>query len=114
MINDSRLEKKVKFLEYFRELPIQKLGAGFIGVCEDTIADWKKEDKDFSDQIELAKSEWARTKSKQVKSKEWLLERVMNEHFKEHKSVDVNLPTPLLGEDDVHQDNSTPKTTTTE
>jgi hypothetical protein len=74
-------DKKKAFLHYFSNLPIQKLAADYIGVSEDTITDWKKRDKQFSDQIALAKSEWALEKAGKVKSVEWLLERVMKDHF---------------------------------
>lgn len=81
---------KERFLIYFRELPIQRLAAGVIGKHEDTITDWKKADKKFSDDIEAAKSEWALKTSKYVKSGEWLLERIMSEHFKEKKEVQID------------------------
>ena len=51
MINDKRLPLKEKFLEYFRDLPIQKLAGDWVGICPDTVTDWKKEDPDFSEQI---------------------------------------------------------------
>ena len=53
------LKLKADFLTYFRQLPIQKLAAGFIGKSEDAITDWKNKDKQFSDQIASAKSAWA-------------------------------------------------------
>lgn len=114
MIDDARLPKKKLFLEYFSQLPIQELGANFIGVAENTITNWKKEDQDFCDCIDRAKSQWAMDNAKRVRSKEWLLERVMSNHFKERKQVEVNIPTPLLGEDDVQKDNSPQETTATE
>lgn len=42
---------KDSFLEYYSKLPIQKLAAEFIGKDEDTITNWKKKDKKFSDQF---------------------------------------------------------------
>lgn len=74
-------KKKIEFLEYYSELPNQKLGANYIGVDEDTITNWKKTDSDFSDQAMHAKAEWARAKAKGIRNKEWLLERVLNDHF---------------------------------
>lgn len=74
-------ELKDKFLDYFRKLPIQKLAADYIGRSEDTISDWKKDDTEFANQIATAKSEWALDKVGKVRSKEWLLERIMNDHF---------------------------------
>lgn len=74
---------KRKFLGYYSKLPIQKLAAEFIGKSEDTICDWKNNDKDFANQIASAKSAWALEKVAKVKSVEWLLERVMHDHFGE-------------------------------
>jgi hypothetical protein len=86
---------KALFLEYFSKLPIQKLAAEFIGKSEDTITDWKKADPEFAYQIAKAKSEWALNNSSQVKSKEWLLERIMNEHFADKKKVEHDLTAEL-------------------
>lgn len=97
---EDNYELKVKFLEYYKELPVQKLAAGWIGRDEDTICAWKKADPDFSDQIDQAKSEWAMKKSKRVRSEEWLLERVMNDHFGEKKNIDLTSggkPIPIYG-----------------
>jgi len=80
---------KSEFLEYYAELPIQKLAAEFIGKDEDTITNWKKKDKRFSDMLGSLKSEWVLENVKKVKSAEWLLERVMKEHFAEKREVDV-------------------------
>lgn len=81
MIQDDKLPLKVKFLEYYRQLPVQKLAGFSIGRSEDTITDWKKSDPDFSDQVDSAKADWAMEKAKGVRSKEWLLERVIKDHF---------------------------------
>ena len=89
------LKLKADFLTYFRQLPIQKLAAGFIGKSEDAITDWKNKDKQFSDQIASAKSAWALDNVGMVKSKEWLLERIMNEHFGEKREVEHSLSEEL-------------------
>ncbi len=81
-------ELKKKFIEYYSKLPIQKLGAEFIGKNEDTIIRWKKNDKRFADQVASAKSAWALENASLVKSKEWLLERIMKEHFAESVKVE--------------------------
>lgn len=118
MLQDERLPKKIKFLEYFRELPVQKLAAGKIGYDENTITFWKKDDKDFCDHIEAAKSDWALSQVKKVKSKEWLLERLMKDHFAERKEFtgadgkDL-IPAPLLGGQTTHvQSNDSDSQTT--
>ncbi len=84
----SKLKKE--FLEYYSKLPIQRLAADRIGKDEDTITNWKKKDKRFSDVLGTAKSEWVLENVGKVKSAEWLLERVMNEYFGEKKEVDNN------------------------
>lgn len=79
---------KTKFLEYYSQLPIQKLAAEAIGKDQDTITNWKKKDKNFSDRIGIAKSEWALKNANQVKNSQWLLERILSEHFVEKKEQD--------------------------
>ncbi|MBA2706126.1 MAG: hypothetical protein H0U60_20010 [Blastocatellia bacterium] len=74
-------ELKAKYLDYYAALPIQKLAAGYIGRNEDTIIVWKKADKKFADSVLEKESEWARSNAARVKSREWLLERVMKNHF---------------------------------
>jgi len=72
---------KKRYLKYYGKLPVQKLAAASIGKDQDTIIRWRREDADFADQTEVAKANWALEKSKKVRSIEWLLERVMNDHF---------------------------------
>lgn len=108
--------KKQKFLEYFRKLPVQKLAAGYVGINQDTVTDWKKADKEFSDQIEAAKSEWAMNLSSKVRSKEWLLERLMRDPF--GANIDVTsggkpLPTPIIPISDVQGNYSNEEDPTT-
>ena len=78
-MDQSKLKKQ--YLVYYRKLPVQKLAAASIGKDEDTIIRWRREDADFADQTEVAKADWALEKCKKVRSTEWLLERVMNDHF---------------------------------
>ncbi len=85
MIDDKKLPLKEKFLEYYRKLPVLKLAAGKIGRDEDSVIIWKKEDSDFSYQVDVAKSDWAMKHTKKVKSEEWLLERILKDHFAELK-----------------------------
>lgn len=104
-------ELKLKFLEYFRQLPVKKLAAASIGRTDDTILNWEKEDSDFSEQIEQAKAEWALSNIKRVKSREWLLERLMKDHFAPRQELTgkdgKDLPTPILGGiTNVRKDNS--------
>lgn len=87
---------KEKFLEYYAELPIQKLAAASIGRNEDTITRWKSEDQDFADRVELAKADWAKKMVKGVKSKEWLLERIMKDNFSPRQEVTGEDGKPLV------------------
>ena len=81
---------KIEFLEYYKDLPIQKLAADHIGKSEDTISIWKKKDKIFSDDIARARSDWAKTNTSFVKNKEWLLERVMKDQFAQKKEISID------------------------
>ena len=86
---------KIKFLEYYAKLPIQKLAAESIGKSEDWVVDQKKKDTKFAHQIASAKSAWALYNASLVKSKEWLLERVMKDHFAEKKEVEHEASSEL-------------------
>jgi len=81
---------KQKFLDYYSQLPNQRLAADHIGRNEDTIILWKKNDSDFNKKVLKARAEWALTNSKRVKSTEWLLERIMNDHFGERKEIGID------------------------
>lgn len=99
MLNDDRLPLKLKFLEYFKEVPIQKFAAGHIGRNENTIKVWKDEDPDFLDCIEEAKSAFVRKSINDVRSKEWLLERIFKGDFAQRSELtgkDGESLTPLL------------------
>lgn len=97
--NDNLKQLKANFLEYYRQLPIQKLSAASIGKDETTIIRWKNKDANFTNQVEDAKAQWALDHSKKVKSSEWILERVMKDHFaqrqeftgKEGEELNVNV-----------------------
>lgn len=89
MINDDRLPLKEKFLEYFKTTPVQKYAGAYIGKHEDTIGRWKEEDADFADQIELAKADYLKKTLSGVKSKEWILERLFNDHFAQKTKTDI-------------------------
>lgn len=105
---------KKKFLEYFKDLPIQHLAANYIGRDQDTICAWKNQDPEFSDAVANLKAEWALKNVKSVRDKKWLLERVLRNHFSPRTeltgSEGKDLPTPLLtGVIDVRKDDSTTK-----
>lgn len=84
-------QKKKKFLVYYRQCPVLKLAATHVGRDEDTILKWKKVDTDFADQIDQAKTNWALERVKNIKSDEWLLERIMKDHFSPKVEVEHGL-----------------------
>lgn len=90
-------KEKVKFLEYYRHLPIQKFAAEAIGKSEDTICDWKNNDKNFANHLGIAKSEWILEKVGNVKSAEWLLERIMSNYFREKVGINSNISGEITG-----------------
>ena len=83
-------EEKEKFLEYYRQLPIQKLAAASVGRDESTIFRWRKDDAGFATQIENAKATWTLRKVKDVRSSEWILERVIRDHFANVNENELN------------------------
>lgn len=103
MVQQDNIKKlKDRFVKYYRQLPHKSLSANFIGRTLDTINLWEKSDANFSACVLRAKAEWAREKSKKVKSTEWLLERVLKEEFAQRQEITggygERLPTPILGE----------------
>lgn len=82
-------ELKKKFLEYYGQLPIIRLACGYIGRNEDTIYIWKKDDSVFSEQMDNARSNFAMKNFKGVRSKEWVLERTLRDHFSPKTDIDV-------------------------
>lgn len=104
---------KEKFLAYFKELPLQNLACAYIGRDDDTISRWKKDDAEFAEQVDNAKAEWAMKNVKRVRSKEWLLERVMRDNFSQRQELTgkegKDLPTPIIQLSDVHRNDSNKK-----
>ena len=86
---------KREFLEYYTKLPIQKLAAEFIGKSQDAICDWKNNDKNFANQIASAKSAWALEKASKIRRPEWLLERIMKDHFAQKVETEHSLNSEL-------------------
>lgn len=96
MIQDDRLPLKEKFLEYFKTTPIQKYAAAHIGKNEDTILIWKKEDSDFSDQIDSLKAAFVTAKLKKIKDNQWILERLFKDSFSQRTEVTGEEGKPLV------------------
>lgn len=105
-------ESKQRFLEYYKDLPIQKLAAGFACVVEDTVSLWKKKDPEFLDAMTTLESEWAKNNASKVRDKAWLLERIMKKHFAARTELTgadgKDLPTPIT-KINVPNNNSVPK-----
>lgn len=94
---DARIaEQKVKAVEYYEAMPVYKYAAAFAGVSDDTLQIWRKNDPEFSADLQKAKAEFFRRHGKKAKS-EFLMERLDKEVFRESKSVEVTMPTPILG-----------------
>lgn len=80
MRNDSFTELKRKYIEYFKDVPVQKYAAMAIARDEDTIIRWKKNDKQFADAVQRAKAEWIRKKVIATKA-EYALDRIEKSFF---------------------------------
>jgi len=93
MTEPERQEKKDKFVAYFREVPVQKYGAMYIGVTEQTIINWLKEDVVFFNQVQEARADWVKKKASQVKA-EFALERLEKDIWQEQKVTKVELTDP--------------------
>jgi hypothetical protein len=78
---------KIKFIEYFAEVPIQKYAAASIGRSEETIIEWKKADPNFSNQLESTKADYLKRQLGKVRSKEWIIERLFKDHFSARKEL---------------------------
>jgi len=81
---------KKEYIEYFRDVPVQKYAAEYIGRDEDTIMRWRKADKQFADAVQRAHSEWVRKTFIKTKA-EFALERL-------EKSLFTIQPEPLKPE----------------
>lgn len=73
-------ELKKKFLDYYKDVPIQKYAAASIRRDENTISAWKDEDHDFRDAIEEMKSIFVSKNLLKTKA-EFRLERLLRESF---------------------------------
>ena len=75
--------EKVRFLDYFTDVPIQKYAAMHIGKSEDTISRWKGEDTEFADQIEAKKADYLRRSVTRIRldDPKWIIERIYKKDF---------------------------------
>jgi hypothetical protein len=113
---DDIAKKKQEFMQYYRQLPIMKLAGGKIGVHYTTVYRWVEEDPIFAMQLEQLKYEFAMENLPQVKNREWVLERILREHFTPRTEItgangkDL-MPTPIMGgkSKDVSGNNNIPE-----
>lgn len=113
MLNDSRLPKKIKFLEYFKDVPMQKFACMHIGIDETTAGRWKNEDADFADRIDDLRAKFVQKGLKQVKNMDWKLERMFKTEFAQRTELTgadgKDLPTPIFGGISTQTPPTTPK-----
>jgi hypothetical protein len=94
MTDIEREEKKERFIAYFRDVPVQKYGAMYIGVTEQTIINWLKEDVVFFNRVQEARADWVKKKASKVRA-EFALERLEKEIWQEQKITKLELDDPL-------------------
>jgi hypothetical protein len=97
MTNDEKNNKKEKAIEYLSKLPIYKWAAKSVGVDEDTLRNWRDEDKDFSARCESAKAEAIEKLGKRA-TPDFMLKSVDPQTFKERIDVTSgDKPIPIMG-----------------
>lgn len=82
-------ELKDKFVVYFKDVPVQKYAAMYIGRTEQTIINWLKDDQEFFNRVQEAKADWVKKKVTKVKA-EFALERLEFDVFKQRSEQDLN------------------------
>lgn len=71
---------KKKFVEYYRDVPVQKYACMAIGRTEECVINWKREDPEFLNAVLEAESEWVKKNVLAAKA-EFQLERMRKEIF---------------------------------
>jgi hypothetical protein len=89
-------ELKAQYLEYFKELPVQRYAAMYVSRDEDTILRWKAEDTEFAERVNQLRAQWVAKKVSKAKV-EFALERLEKSAFRESKEIEVTVPQPILG-----------------
>lgn len=95
-IEERMAEQKAKVIDYYQAMPIYKHAAAFAGISEDTLQIWRKDDPEFSLELQKAKAEFIRAHGRKAKH-EFLLERLDKENFRESKELEITTPQPILG-----------------
>lgn len=86
---------KNQYVDYYRDVPVQKYAAMYIGRDEDTIIRWRNQDKSFADRVNQSKAEWIRKRLIASKA-EFALERLAKEVFSERVLVEPINPIRLI------------------
>lgn len=95
---DEIARLKQQFLDYYKDVPIQRYAAYSIKRDEETISRWKLEDPDFAEAIQVAKSIFVSKNVLKTKA-DWKLERMVRDEF--GPNLDITSKgekiTPILG-----------------
>lgn len=114
MLEDERKIRKEKVIDYLSRLPIYKWAAANAGIDQDTLKNWRDEDKDFSDRCEIAKSEAIERLGKRA-TPDFILKNVDPDTFKDKKEVENYNFDVVRGNENTSQhvrtDEPTPETT---
>lgn len=95
MLKDERLQKKEQVIEYLRRFPFYKWAAKFVGRDEDTLEKWRKDDPDFGERVEIARSEGIRYWGGRA-TPDLILKSADPETFRERKEVDITTKGEIL------------------
>ena len=92
---EAKEEQKRQFVKYFEDVPVKKYAAMYVGVTEDAINKWIKEDEQFALDIDISKSKWVKKRVIETKA-EFALERLEHDIFKERRDYKVEGVIPLV------------------
>lgn len=87
---DIKQKKKDAVVEYFTEVPIYRYAAMYVGIDEETLARWRKEDAVFEERLHREKARWVNSKVKKAKV-EFALERMEKEIFGQKITAELNV-----------------------
>jgi hypothetical protein len=93
----ERQAQKDKFVEYFKDVPVQKYAAMYVGITEQTATVWLREDPEFLKRVQEARADWVKKRAIETKA-EFALERLEHEVFKERKEETINVGVNLSAE----------------
>jgi hypothetical protein len=110
----NEIEKKRRkeiAIKYYAEVPVYRYTAMKIGIDEETLMRWRKEDVEFVERLQEARAMWVEKNVRRV-APEFKLKSLERELFGDNVDVRVTFPQPILGgESEVHSDDSDEKDT---